>query len=179
MRFIDFGPPNGSQTPPPPAASKMAAEWLPDDSQMIPQMIPRCLSASSPQLTSAQPAQLSQLSSAISAQPAQLKIGFQSGTRAGLTKHRLSGRSLNGFVVVFWGALKTWIWGVSASSAQPSHLSHLSSASSAQPAQLSHLSSTSSASSAKPSQLSQLSSAISAQPSQLSQLSSVISAHPS
>ena len=89
----------------------MAPEWLPDDSQ----------------LTSAQPAQLSQLSSAISAQPAQLKIGVQSGTGAGLTQNRLSGRSLKGFVVVFWGALKAWIWGVSqlssAISAQPSQFS--------------------------------------------------------
>ena len=128
----------------PPGASKMAPEWLPDDSQMTPQMTPRCLSASSPQLTSAQPAQLSQLSSAISAQPAQLshlisaisaqlKIGLQSGTGAGLTQNRLSGRSLKGFVVVFWGALKTWIWGVSAISAQPSQLSQLSSVISANP----------------------------------------------
>ncbi len=99
----------------------MAPEWLPDDSQMT----PRCLSASSPQLTSAQPAQLSQLSSAISAQPAQLKIGLQSGTGAGLTQNRLSGRSLKGFVVVFCGVLKTWIRRVPASSALPSHLSNL------------------------------------------------------
>ena len=36
LRFIDFGPPNGSQLPPPPGASKIAPEWLPDDPQMIP-----------------------------------------------------------------------------------------------------------------------------------------------
>ena len=74
-----------------------------------------------------------------------------------MTQNRLSGPSLKGFVIVFWGALKAWIWGVS----------QLSSAISAQPSQFSPRSS---AISAQPSQLSQLSSAIPAQPSQLSHL---------
>ena len=65
------------------------------------EMVPKCLSA-----ISAQPAQASQLSSASSAQPVQFKIVLQSGTGAGLTQNRLSGRSLKGFVVVFWGALR-------------------------------------------------------------------------
>ena len=115
--------------------------------------------------TSAQQGHLSQLSSGISAQPAQLKIVLQSSAGAGLTQNRVSDCSLKGFVVVFWGAFKTWIWGVS----------QLSSAISSQPSQLSQLSS---ASSAQPSQLSQLSSAISAQPFQLSQLRPASSGQP-
>ena len=82
----------------------------------------------------------------MSAQPAQLKIVLQSGTGAGLTQNRLSARSLKGFVVVFWGALKTQLSHLSSAiTAQPAKLTHLSSAISAQPAQLSHLSLASSA----------------------------------
>ena len=89
LRFIDFGLPYLLLL----GASKMA---------------PKFFSA-----ISAQQAQASQLSSASSAQPVQVKIVLQSRTGAGLTQNRLSGRSLKRFVVVFWGALKTWIWRVS------------------------------------------------------------------
>ena len=99
-----------------------------------------------------QPAQLSHLSSAlsapsvISAQPSQLSHHSSASQTQPSQLSHLS----------------------SASSAQPAQLSHLSSAISAQPAQLSHLSS---AISGQPSQLSHLSSATSGQPSQLAQLS--------
>ena len=167
LRFIDFGPPNGSQTPPPPGASKMAPEWIPDDSQMTPQMTPRCLSASSPHLSqlrpasSAQPAQLSHLSSASSAQNCTPKW-----YRSWIDPKSSQRSFFEGFCRCLLGCSQNLDLG---------GVSQLSSAISSQPSQLSQLSS---ASSAQPSQLNQLSSASSAQPSQLSHLSSASLAQP-
>ena len=165
----------------PPGASKMAPEWLPDVSQMI----PKGFSASSPHLSelrpasSAQPAQLSHLSSASSAQNWTPKwyrswIDLKSSQRSffeGFCRCLL-GCSQN-LDLESQPAQLSYV--ISATSAQPGHLSQLCSAISAKPSQLSHLSS---ASSAQSSQLSHLSSAISAQPAQLSHLSSAISAQP-
>ena len=157
LRFIDFGPPNGSQLPPPPGASKMAPEWIPDDSQMT----SRCHSASSPHLSqlrpasSAQPAQLSHLSSASSAQNWTPKW-----YRSWIDPKSSQRSFFEGFCRCLLGCFQNLDLG-----GQPAQLSHLSSALSVQPAQLSHLSS---AITAQPAKLSHPSSAISAQPSQLS-----------
>ena len=140
--------------------------------------------------SSGQPAQLSQLSSAISAQPALLKI-VPKWYRSWIDP-KSSQRSLfEGFCRCLLGCSQNLDLGVSQLSSaisaqpsqfsprtsvisgQPSQLSHHSSASQAQPSQLIHLSS------AQPAQLSHLSSAISAQSAQLFHLSSAISSQPS
>ena len=55
-----------------PGASKMAPEWLQDDSQMTPRWLPYASQMPLSQFTSSQSAQASQLSSASSAQASQL-----------------------------------------------------------------------------------------------------------
>ena len=128
---------------------------------------------SKPGFGGCQPAQLSHLILAISAQPAQFKIVPK------LYRSWIDSKSSQrSFFEVFCRCLLGCSQNLDLEG-QPAQLSYLSSPTSAQPAQPSHLSKLSSAISPHPAQLSHLSSAISAQPSQLSHFSSASSPQPS